>query len=230
MIESPEDLTDADVDTLITLYHGELEYVDECIANLLSTVRTVNEDTTVLFLADHGEAFGEHGRYGHPDIFYDEVIRIPMAINASDLNSGTVRTPVSCVDIVPTVLNYAGGDAPPKCAGTSLRSHAAGEDENRTVFAHATEQSDDDAIAMACDGDWKLIASAAGDPKALYHLAEDPSETENVVESELDARERLAAELSDHLNAINEAAGDNGTPIKMSEDTRNRLEKLGYVE
>lgn len=230
MIESPEELADADVDTLKTLYHGELEYVDKCIADLLSTVREADRDTTVLFLADHGEAFGEHNKYGHPDIFYDEVIRIPMSIDAPDVENGTVTTPISCIDVLPTILDYAGCDPPSKCTGESLRSRAPCESEERTVFAHAKERDGDNPTVMACDGRWKLIASATGEPRALYNLAEDPEETENVLENEPKERDRLAAALSDHLAAIDETADDSAESVEMSDDTRNRLEQLGYME
>lgn len=230
MIESPDSLTGTDVETLRTLYHGEIEYVDECLAELLSTARSTEGDTVVVFLSDHGEAFGEHGRYGHTDILYDEVTRIPLAINAPDVDGGRVSTPVSCVDILPTILDYAGLDPPDACIGSSLRSFDDPQWEDRTVFTHAKEQSVPDASVMACDGEWKLIAEATGEPTELYHLTDDPGETVNLVEDRPDVRERFADRLSTHLAAVDERSTDADDPAEISDDIQDRLEQLGYLE
>lgn len=126
MLESPAEITDEEQQTLIDLYDAEIRFTDEQIRRLLNHAEaTLGEDTVILFTADHGEEFGEHGGYSHNTI-HDEGIHVPMVL--VDGSDSTVHDDlVGLLDVSPTVIDYAGLDAPDNYLGHSLRRIVRGE-------------------------------------------------------------------------------------------------------
>ena len=69
------------------LYKGEVKYTDKCIGETLQFLRDQQllEDSLIVFRADHGHGFMEHGRFGHAyDILYDEVTHVPLIVYGVD--------------------------------------------------------------------------------------------------------------------------------------------------
>ncbi|MFX0206994.1 MAG: sulfatase, partial [Candidatus Hodarchaeota archaeon] len=70
-------LSHEDLTILKDLYEGEVKYVDSCIGKFIEYLTKVGyiENSLILIMSDHGEAFMEHNKFGHnPDIMYNEVI------------------------------------------------------------------------------------------------------------------------------------------------------------
>ncbi len=95
-------------DQLTTAYDDAIRCTDEFFGRLSTDLH--DDDPAILVHADHGEAFGEHGTYGHQTQLYEENVRVPLVV--SNVQSGTVTEPVSlrCIpDLIPKV---ADGDDP----------------------------------------------------------------------------------------------------------------------
>jgi arylsulfatase A-like enzyme len=108
---------------LTARYDQNLRYVDDQLGRLLAAT---GDDATVVLFADHGEEFFEHGGLEHGHTLYDELLRIPLVVRAPGLAPRRVSTPVSLVDLTPTVLEILGlGD--PELQGRSLVPLARGE-------------------------------------------------------------------------------------------------------
>ncbi|MDP2315038.1 MAG: sulfatase [Pseudomonadota bacterium] len=108
---------------LTARYDQNLRYVDDQFARL---VAAAGADATVVLFADHGEEFFDHGDLEHGHTLYDELLRIPFIVRAPGLAPRRVTTPVSLVDLTPTVLELLGlGD--PALQGHSLVPAARGE-------------------------------------------------------------------------------------------------------
>ena len=60
------------------------------------------EETTMVFHSDHGEAFGEHGTYGHQEQLYEENIHVPLLVHDGS-TSERVNRPASTLRL-PTIL------------------------------------------------------------------------------------------------------------------------------
>lgn len=90
---------------LIGRYDNNIRYVDDALAPLLAALGA--DDVIVLF-SDHGEEFFEHGSFEHGHTLYDELLRVPLVIRAPGLEPSRVRSPVSLMDIAPTVLDLLG--------------------------------------------------------------------------------------------------------------------------
>ena len=95
-------------------YQQAISYTDKFLAALDVELAKLNlTDKTILcVIADHGEAFGEHGPLGHERIAFDETLRIPFCLRAPFLiqPKTTVTYTVSSVDLAPTLLALLGFD------------------------------------------------------------------------------------------------------------------------
>ena len=105
-------------------------YTEALFAGLEEAGR-LNRSFTVI-TADHGEGLGEHGEWTHGMQIYDSTMRIPLVMWAGPevefANKGRVDdTPVSLVDIVPTVAGRLGLPEVRNMSGKDLSPHLEGE-------------------------------------------------------------------------------------------------------
>jgi len=105
-------------------YDGEIAYVDSAVGRLLAALRTrgLYQDALLVVVADHGEAFGEHGELSHGLLLYDDTVHVPLLIKLPGERAHhlAVESRVGLVDIAPTLLQELGISPPPVMQGTSL--------------------------------------------------------------------------------------------------------------
>jgi choline-sulfatase len=113
-------------------YFGAVSFVDDQVGTLMETLEQTRlaDNTVTLILGDHGEMLGERGLW-YKMSFFEGASRIPLIVHAPALfKAGTVDRSVSLVDILPTLVELAGGDDPrdhlPPLAGRSLVPHLNG--------------------------------------------------------------------------------------------------------
>lgn len=118
-LENPE----ADLAHINALYDAEVRYVDRHIGELLATLDPqVLANTLIVLTADHGEELLDHGGWKHGQTLYEEQIHVPLLVRwdgripAGRRLGGTVRL----VDLVPTLIAAAGGEADPAWQGVDL--------------------------------------------------------------------------------------------------------------
>ncbi len=108
----------------IDAYDDCLRYIDEQIARLLAELdrRGVGRNTWIVISADHGEHFGEHGKYWHGNTLYREQVNVPLLIVPPGGTSGRrVAEPVSTRDLAATIADLAGPAWAWPFPGRSLR-------------------------------------------------------------------------------------------------------------
>lgn len=198
-----------------TLYDQQVAHVDAEFGRLMERLEAegVLEDSYVIATSDHGEMF-ERGFYGHGGVFlYEPVIKIPLLVfSPGERRRQDVTTPTSNIDILPTILAFAGHDAPEILDGRLLPDLGGEQDEQRPLFSiYAAQNSvfsplQKAAIAMR-KGAYKLIAyfgyPALENVYELYDLQRDPEELHNLVEDEPFVFSTLKEELLDHLAEAN---------------------------
>jgi len=108
-------LDTAVLDRLRTAYDDTVRYADAFLDRLRSTT---DENTSILVHGDHGEAFGEHGTYGHEPYLYEENIHVPLVV--SGVRSTAVERPVSLRSVPSLAVSLADGDWDPAAAGRSF--------------------------------------------------------------------------------------------------------------
>jgi arylsulfatase A-like enzyme len=92
-------------------YDQEARYTDDHVGPFLAHLARIGlaERTIVIITSDHGEEFGDHGRMGHGRTLHQEVLRVPLVIAAPGvLAPAQVTTPVSLLDVAPTILDLLG--------------------------------------------------------------------------------------------------------------------------
>ncbi len=210
-VTDPDGVTADEQQLLRDLYDGEIRSTDDALRDFFDSLeqRGLLEDSVVLISADHGDAFGEHGYYGHPRKLDEELIRVPLLICGAE--EATVSTPVSGLQVVPTILELAGvsHDSP----------YESLFDPNESELAFASVRGQDDES--------HLRRFAAYTDEQVGHLTIDTDSEDTVEETYRDeiVKEHLRA-FSDVDEAVLPKSG--GDDTDASEDINRRLEALGY--
>ena len=169
-------------------YYGMISYVDDLFGRVLATLRDTGfaENTVVLLTSDHGDMIGERGMWFKKTLF-EPAVRIPLVIAHPGRASNHIKTPVSLVDILPTLLDIAGapdGTLQTACDGRSLAPALNGDSiEQRPVYVEHIDGGTVAPRVMVRDGDMKLVHSRAYPPQ-LYDLVSDPDEQNNLASDE----------------------------------------------
>lgn len=209
---------------IVDLYDSDLRYTSRAIDALFDGLqdRGLWSDTNVVLTADHGEEFGDHGRYFHRNRPYDELLHVPLAAKrAADAANGdpayrTVDAQRELLDLAPTVAAFHDVDPPAAFRGTRL--FAGGR---RRVIATGSFDADAPAVGARWDGH-KYIA--VGEDEELYDLDDDPRETDDRAASAPDTCRAYRVEIPDHLLDT----ADAGVPDGVDDAVEKRLSDLGY--
>jgi choline-sulfatase len=164
-------------------YYAAISYLDERIGQVLDALRDsgLEERTTVLVCADHGEMLGERGLW-YKMAFFEPSARVPLLVRRPGGVGRRVREPVSLLDVAPTLLELAGvpGDGL-EFDGVSLAGALAGGVlERGPVLSEYHAEGVQAPAAMVRSGRHKLIVSGE-DPELLYDLGADPMELHDLV-------------------------------------------------
>jgi arylsulfatase A-like enzyme len=216
--------TPGDLQYLKDLYDAEIAYFDSQFAETLAAIRKAGllDDSIVIFTADHGEEFLEHGDVKHCRNLFDTTLHVPLLVRIPGLAPRTVASPVQGLDLVPTVLDYLGIDAKgARFEGRSLRGVLEGKKAKSAEIQYGLQGT----LRSASDGRFKLIQDLAGAPPRLYDLQTDPGETKNVLQDQRRAYAALRDSLTRWL-AQNEGKGSAAAARAAQE----KLRSLGYIE
>ena len=216
------------------LYDGEIGYSDRWIGWLLERMRARGQlrNTLVIVCSDHGEEFLEHERLKHGHSLYQELLQVPLAIRFPDAAGAgrRVGTPVSLLDLVPTVL-AAAGIADDSLPGRDLRLRLAADAAANPIFALAPagagvgELPPHALLQCVLEGQLKLIRRLDPPQWTLFDLRADPSELRDLAATRPDDVLRLAA-LLDAAFADLEPVG---APELVDPAALEKLRALGYA-
>ncbi len=134
----------------------------------------------MVFLSDHGEMLGEHGLWFKMSC-REGASRVPLLIAAPGLPAGRIDTPVSSIDLAPTLAALAGismDEVAPWTEGVNLIPVAHGAPRGPVAMEYAAEGTITPMVALR-DGPWKYIRCPA-DPDQLFDLRTDPGERVNL--------------------------------------------------
>jgi arylsulfatase A-like enzyme/Flp pilus assembly protein TadD len=198
-------------------YEGEIAFVDAQVGRLLANVDRKN--TIVLVVGDHGESLGEHGELTHGLLVYESTLHVPMLLAAPDAEGRDVATPVSSIDVAPTLAALAGLKMD-RTDGAAIPLR--GDPAARDLYAESEypAQFGWNDLAAVRRGASKLISN-----HELYDLARDPAEKTNVLTNDRRTFRALETAMLD----VRKSEAAPSTQTTVDEETRRKLASLGYV-
>ena len=166
-------------------YYGLVSFMDDNVGQVLNALDSsgLGDDTVVLYVSDHGDNAGERGLWGKSTM-YEESAGIPAILAGPGVPAAKIsKTPVTLMDIYPTVLHVGG--VPPKETrmSASLISLAQAEDDpGRVAFAEYHAGGSPSGAFMIRQDRWKYV-HYVGYPPQLFNLEEDPGEQNDLGQS-----------------------------------------------
>ena len=206
--EKRDEMSAEDVAYLVALYREEIAVTDREIGRLLERVEAGGSETVVVLTSDHGEEFMEHGWIGHTRALWDEHIHVPLLVSFPGVVAPrVVVTPVSLLDLAPTLAELAGIEPGADWRGLSLAPLLLGREQTlpaRSLFAEvdyappgksakAAEKSADQTALIS--GGFKLIHDRKHGRFSLYDWRRDPDEQHDLWGADPERDERLRQEI-----------------------------------
>lgn len=177
------DITEEDIRRSRRAYFANISYLDDKIGEILQTLEDTRQEAIVVFVSDHGDMLGERGLWFKMS-FFEGSSRVPLMIAAPQMAPGLQTTPVSNIDICPTLCDLAGvsmEEVMPWTTGTSLVPMGQGVARTDPVaMEYAAEATQSPMVALR-QGRWKYT-NCAIDPEQLFDLDADPHELANLAE------------------------------------------------
>jgi choline-sulfatase len=171
-------------------YDGAIAFDDAQLGRLLAEIdrRGWHGRTLVAVAADHGESLGEHGEATHGLLLYEPALAVPMLLRGPGLAPRVVSTPVSLIDLAPTLSGML--RLPPPAASPAVPAAVDGRDLAAALRAGREPPAADlyaetrypevfgwSPLSALRRRDVKYIAAPGGRRPELYDLASDPRET-----------------------------------------------------
>ena len=214
-----EQQTDDQLREIIANTYGQIALIDHHIGRIMSTLREagLNENTYVIYSADHGDWLGDHGLVLKGPMLYEGLLRIPLLVKGPNVPAGqVVDEPVSNMDVGPTMFDLAGVEAEQVQHGQSLRPFFDGTGETRD-FAMCEWELLPNRVGVALSlrgvrtkSDKLMMDMRSGDGE-MYDLTNDPHEMVNVFENPSYADRRKV--LEGYLAARPDDIGPNRVPV-----------------
>lgn len=237
------------------LYIKEVESVDERVGAIIKALKSKNllNSTYIIFTSDHGEAFGEHGDWGHGQDYFDTLVHVPLILMGPGIHKGKREQllPVSLIDLMTTLKDLLGLDYPENSQGISfarsLTIDSAGSQlpdavNNRDIYfvvgIEKNDINDRNKYQEALLSDSYKLVVTRDNKYGLYNLLDDPDER-------LDISKENPVLVSMLLDKIAVIKNDNTkrrekyfykedtntqSERKVDNDTICRLKALGYLQ
>lgn len=242
-----KEISDRDLEYLISLYDGEIRYADYYFHEFIVLLDKLNllDDTLIIVTADHGEQFYEHGMQGHGFSMHEEEIHVPLIMRYPKKipKNKKIYHLVELMGIAPTILDVLEINIPRGFKGKSLLGLLSGnkrEDDyvicsegmhavslairNKKYKFIKLEKITEDVITNL-----GIILSSPGG-RELYDLVNDPAEKFNIYSYNLNIAKKLEKKLNNRLNMKQLQSPILDRKHKVPPQIIDQLKALGYIQ
>ncbi len=214
-------------------YDGEIAFTDQHVGRVLDALERTGlvERTIVVFFADHGEEFQDHGATGHGHSLFDELVRVPLALRVPGIAPRRIPALVRTVDLFPTVLDLVGIAPGSPVEGQSLRPLLEGSALRDAPALLEIRQNPSYTMDAVVAGRWKLVRPLVeGGKVALYDLEQDPREERDVASENPEKVEELQRVLRGLCLGASDKARGHDIPQdgNLTPAVLDQLRGLGY--
>lgn len=219
---------------LIGLYDGEIAFMDEQIGRCVAWLEknSLDKNTVLIIIGDHGEGLGSHGEGTHGYYIYDYAVHVPFIVVTpfEELRGIRVSSQVRAVDVFPTLLELAKTEPTAKTQGRSLLRLMFRPQKKEEGNAYA------ESMAPNLQFGWSSLHSLRTPrhkyidaPKAeLYDLAQDADEQTNLFQQSPGIARKMKDEL-DRLMTETSRGAPTPQAANLDKETMERLSALGYI-
>jgi len=228
------------------LYDGEIRCLDHLLKNFFSFLQKQNllSNTVIILLSDHGENFGENGLFYHQFALNPSLIEIPFLWVDPDLKPGNVQTPVSQIDVLPTLINSLGLKGEFSLDGKNI--FGLREDEDREIQGSYKPSSDVLGLIKKFGGSRERITEldkfyafirttkkhvemVAGESNMTLYEYKRPCVSRKEL-TDLQEKEYYLQRFRDlYPGARIHSYGRSDQALDVDDKTREQLESLGYM-
>ena len=217
-------------------YDGEIAYLDSLMGELFDWLEKtdLDDDTLVVFIADHGESLGQHEENTHGFFIYDATMRVPFLLKAPyrQIRTGQrISAQVRNVDLMPTILDLVAVEPPESIQGTSLVPLLERETDDLGLLAYSESFYPRHHYGWAelkSVRNGKLQFIDAPRPE-LFDVEADPQQTTNLASQRAATVSELKNALDDLVARYSVEGIDDKVPETPDADTAAQLAALGYL-
>jgi arylsulfatase A-like enzyme/Flp pilus assembly protein TadD len=210
-------------------YDGEIAYVDELVGRLVDHLKAIDlyDRATIVFFSDHGEGLGDHGEQEHGLFLYRETTHVPLIVKlAGRRTARRVAAPVQHIDLVPTILDFAGAPKRTDLRGRSLRPllENSGTLPDTGIYSEALYSRYHfgwSELYGLTDSRYRLIRAPRDE---LFDLQRDLHESTSIAAERPQVRQAMRSAIDAMIAGSSIAA-----PSAVSGEDKQRLAALGYV-
>jgi len=221
-----------DRDRLMAQYDGDVAYNDQEFGRFIADLkaRGLYDGALIVFVADHGEEFLEHGQWLHGRSVFDELVHIPLIIKFPGQQGAgrRIAQQVQEVDVLPTILEsqHLPVPVPPAIAGRPLQAVLDGKLAERPAISEISHRG---IVALGIrNSREKYIERYAPDEDELYFdLQKDPLEKRNLLEEAPERARLLKASLE---QAMTRNPFRHNLKFEGAGDYLVRLKTRGWIE
>ena len=177
-------ISDKDIRRSRRAYFANISYLDDKLGEVMEALESTRQEAIIMFVADHGDMLGERGLWFKMS-FFEGSARVPMMISSPDMEPGLIETPVSNIDVCPTLCDLAGVDMEeimPWTEGMSLKPMGQGVERTAPVAMEYAAEASYSPLVCLRYGKWKHIRCTL-DPDQLFDLDADPYELTNLADA-----------------------------------------------
>ena len=175
------DITEDQVRRARRAYFANISYLDDKVGEVLNALKDTRQMATILFVSDHGDMLGERGLWFKMS-FFEGSARVPLMICAPQMPAGLLETPVSNIDVAPTLCDLAGvciEEVMPWTTGVSLVPMANGVERTEPVSMEYAAEGSYSPLVCLRYGKWKYTRCSL-DSDQLFNIFSDPLELNNL--------------------------------------------------
>ena len=188
-----------DRDRLIAQYDGEIAYGDREFGRLMAELkaRGLYDDALIVFTADHGEEFLDHGMWTHGKSVHDELVRVPLIVKFPRQREAgrRIQRQVRTLDILPTVLESQGLPVPGEVIlGRPLQAVLREDAPEREAISEISHRGYV-AYGMRTAKDKYIRRFSPQEDEQYFDLVADPKEQTSRLEQAIDRSRNLKANL-----------------------------------